>query len=417
MGAHFSDIATQLTPYARESDVGEGGGPVTPSLTSWSAGASWQSSVGRHSPLEVEVTFNQSQELRFGASRIAQSCYVENSVRHLAWVNFNEERLLDLRMRNLRLRVEETWVMPLIEKVRCELADRGLRVRPRFWLSDEWFSPLGIPGVAIPFYLAHPRLMRLERRMMADVEGGTRSDCLKLLRHEVGHAVQSAYSLHRRRKWQRIFGPSTRRYPEYYRPRPASRDFVQHLDGWYAQAHPIEDFAETFAVWLAPRSRWRTRYATWPALEKLEYVDELMEELDGVRPLVNSRQKPGSLGSLSTTLREHYLRQTRQYRGGYSHEYDADLRRVFTDDPWAVGPTAAKFLRRNVREIRRRVAIHIGDQQFALEQVLKQMMGRCRELRLRLRTDATTTQVDFALVLAMHTVQKLHTQRLDLHAM
>ena len=25
-----------------------------------------------------------------------------------------------------------------------------------------------------------------------------------------------------------------------------------HLDPWYAQSHPDEDFAETFAVWLTP---------------------------------------------------------------------------------------------------------------------------------------------------------------------
>ena len=66
---------------------------------------------------------------------------------------------------------------------------------PHAWLSDEWFSPDNTPGIAIPFYLAHPRLMRLERRQILEVEGGTASECLRILRHETGHVVQHAYRL------------------------------------------------------------------------------------------------------------------------------------------------------------------------------------------------------------------------------
>ena len=111
------------------------------------------------------------------------------------------------------------------------------------------------------------------------MEGGNGRDCMRILRHEAGHVVQHAYRLQRRRRWQQLFGPSSTRYPNYYRPNPASSDFVQHLRLWYAQSHPDEDFAETFAVWLRPRSDWRKRYAGWPALRKLEYVDELMAEI------------------------------------------------------------------------------------------------------------------------------------------
>ena len=128
--------------------------------------------------------------------------------------------------------------------------------------------------------------MKLEKKMMLDVEGGTWSECMAILRHEAGHTLQHAYQLQRRRRWQQLFGPSSKRYPRYYRPNPASRHFVQHLRLWYAQSHPDEDFAETFAVWLKPRSNWRTRYAGWPALKKLEYVDELMDEIAGKRPLL-----------------------------------------------------------------------------------------------------------------------------------
>ena len=168
---------------------------------------------------------------------------------------------------------------------------RGIRLRPHAWISSEWFSPADVPGIAIPFYLAHPRLMKLEKKMMLEVEGGTWSECMAILRHEAGHAVQHAYQLQRRRRWQQLFGPSSKHYPRYYRPNPASRRYVQHLRRWYAQSHPDEDFAETFAVWLRPRSNWRTRYAGWPALKKLEYVDELMGEIAGKRPPVTTRER------------------------------------------------------------------------------------------------------------------------------
>ena len=137
---------------------------------------------------------------------------------------------------------------------------RGIRFRPHCWLAQEWFSPDGIPGIAIPFYLAHRRLMSIERRFMREVEGGNRNWLMRILRHEAGHAIDSAYRLRRRSRWRAVFGPASLPYPDTYRPRPGSRRFVQHLGAWYAQAHPTEDFAETFAVWLKPHSPWRREY-------------------------------------------------------------------------------------------------------------------------------------------------------------
>ncbi|MEZ4270347.1 MAG: putative zinc-binding metallopeptidase [Myxococcota bacterium] len=114
------------------------------------------------------------------------------------------------------------------------------------WLGEEWFCPAGIPGFAVPFYLAHPRLMRLERKMMLEAEGSNLSWCMKLLRHETGHAIQNAFRLHQRRLWQRMFGKSSQAYPKSYQPNPSSRSYVLNLYLWYAQSHPDEDFAETF---------------------------------------------------------------------------------------------------------------------------------------------------------------------------
>ena len=136
---------------------------------------------------------------------------------------------------------------------------------------------------------------------------------MKILRHEAGHAIDNAYKLRQRRRRQQIFGPSYMQYPDYYTPKPYSKSFVLHLDSWYAQSHPDEDFAETFAVWLNPDSDWRARYADWPALKKLEYMDALMRELAGKPMLVRTRRRVEPLQSLRKTLRAHYERKRRHY--------------------------------------------------------------------------------------------------------
>jgi hypothetical protein len=328
------------------------------------------------------------------------------------WAVWPVEQLLDVRMCDLGLAIEGSWVEQPIERILEDLELRGLRFRPYFWLSDEFFSPEGVPGVAVPFYLAHPRLTRLERSRMLEVEGGTRQDCLRILRHEVGHAIQHGYQLHRRRRWQQVFGKSTVPYPEFYRPNPASKRFVQNLDAWYAQSHPVEDFAETFAVWLQPRSNWPRRYRGWPALKKLQYVDELMEQIAGAPPRVARRSRPDSVSRLRKTLREHYAEKSRRYAVGFSNGYDRDLRRLFSSAPeHGRRPTAASFLRRNRRQIREQVSRWTGEYQFTLDQVLKEMIGRCRELRLRAAGPERQLRLDFAIVLTVHTMTCLHRGR------
>ena len=223
--------------------------------------------------------------------------------RKFPWASLTDDELLEVRLKDLRVTVEGTWLESCLEALYRELDEHDIRVRPHAWISSEWFSPENTPGIAIPFYLAHPRLMQLEKKMILEVEGGTWSECMRILRHECGHVVTHAYQLYRRRRWQQLFGPSSKRYPRYYRANPASRNHVQNLRLWYAQSHPDEDFAETFAVWLRPRSHWRTRYADWPALKKLEYVDELMEEIAGKRPALTHREKVDPLSTLHPDAR------------------------------------------------------------------------------------------------------------------
>ena len=168
-----------------------------------------------------------------------------------AWTRLTDEELLQLRMCDLRLDLHALAARNATSSgCTSELDDRGIRFRPHVWLSEEWFSPDGVPGIAVPFYLAHPRLMRLARKMTREVEGSNVNWLMRILRHEAGHAIDSAYRLRRRAHWRALFGPASRPYRARYRARPASRHHVQHLGDWYAQSHPTEDFAETFAVWL-----------------------------------------------------------------------------------------------------------------------------------------------------------------------
>ena len=154
------------------------------------------------------------------------------------WESLSDEQLLSLRLCDLKLKIGNTELECAVQRLYGELDMRGIRFRPHCWLAQEWFSPDGIPGIAIPFFLAHRRLMNLERRYMREVEGGNRNWLMRILRHEAGHAIDSAYRLRRRAGWRAVFGPASLPYPETYRPRPGSRRFVQHLGAWYAQAHP-----------------------------------------------------------------------------------------------------------------------------------------------------------------------------------
>ena len=329
--------------------------------------------------------------------------------RRFAWTSWPDERLLQLRLRDLGVTVDGTWLEGCLGAIHDELHHRGLRIRPHAWISDEWFSAESTPGIAIPFYLAHPRLMRLERKMMSDVEGGTVPECMRILRHEAGHVVQHSYQLQRRRRWQQLFGRSSIRYPNYYRPNPASKNYVQHLRLWYAQSHPDEDFAETFAVWLKPRSDWRTRYAGWPALKKLEYVDGLMAEIAEEMPVLTRRLQVDPLSRLSRTLAEHYEKKRALYAMDPPTIYDRDLRRIFSDDSkYRRSPPAATFLRRNRAPIQKMVSKWTREYQPALDAVLNDMIARCRDLDLRAAGPERQLIVDFALLLMARTIDSLY---------
>jgi hypothetical protein len=328
------------------------------------------------------------------------------------WADWPDEKLLDLRLSDLKVTIEGSALEERIAQLYQELDARRITFRPHFWLSDEWFTPDGMTGVAIPFYLAHPRLAKLEEHQMLEVEGGTPHWCMKILRHEAGHAIDNAYRLQRRRNRHKVFGRLSEPYPEYYTPKPYSKSFVLHLDMWYAQSHPAEDFAETFAVWLTPDSEWRSRYADWPALKKLEYVDELMNEIAGREPLNASPTVLDPISKLRKTLRQHYKQKRAHYGLNRPNFYDRDLRRLFAAPSEGAGSmTAARFLSRLRRDVRRRVAAWTGVYQYTIDQVLEDMITRCRQLNLRLATPEDQTRMDFTVLLTVQTMNYLHSGR------
>ncbi len=293
-----------------------------------------------------------------------------------------------MRFCDLRLSIERSAVARAVRRLYGELERRGLSLRPHVWLSEEWFSPDGVPGIAVPFYLAHPRLERLERRMMREAEGGNSRLLLRILRHEAGHALDNAYRLRRRKRWRETFGPASLPYPARYRARAGSRRYVHHLGEWYAQAHPTEDFAETFAVWLAPKSGWRKSYANWPALHKLRAVDELVASVRSNAPPVNSRVRVEPLERNTRTLAQHYRRKlahNRLIRRGLADEL---LQRAFTPERTRRGSIrASSLLRRDARRLVATVARALAVEPYSVAQILRMLIERSERLKLHVRGD------------------------------
>jgi len=324
------------------------------------------------------------------------------------WVEFGDEQLLGVRLADLPIRIEGD-LADRIGQLRGELADKGLNLPIHFYLSDEWFTPDGATSIAIPFYLAHPRLAKLEEAQMFEVEGGEREWCMRILRHEAGHALDNAFKLRLRRQRRETFGLPSTPYPEFYTPKPYSKSFVMHLDAWYAQSHPDEDFAETFAVWLSPNSEWRLRYAGWPALKKLEYMDTLLTGMRGHAPKVDNPAEIDPLPRLGRTLRRHYRTKRRHYGVDYPNFYDRDLRRVFSDAPeFATNITAAQFIARIRRQARRVVSSWTGIYQYTIDQVIEDMIARCRELKLRLAVSEDQARQEFTVLLTVQAMNYLH---------
>lgn len=291
-----------------------------------------------------------------------------------------------MRISDLHLRMKNSAAQPRADRLHTEFQARGLHFFPTVYLSTEWLCPDRVPLIGIPFCLAHPRLFALEKTMMLEVEGGTKKTCMEFLRHEAGHAINYAYKLYHRTRWRELFGPISQAYDvgEYY-PRPYSRQFVEHLPDNYAQAHPDEDFAETFAVWLTPGLDWRRKYRGWKAMKKLEYVDHLMNKIGTLRPAVPGGKKLWPVGRIRTTLQNYYRKKRIEFGDGYPGFYDPELYQIFTTEPGKQRTPAAAFLHRYRRHLTNQIAAIGNFRKYEIGQIIRRMQLRAKEVRIFVR--------------------------------
>ena len=304
------------------------------------------------------------------------------------WASLSDQDLLERRISKLGLRLEGTTLDPLIRQLYDELSAHGLVLHPPCHIGDEWFVPVGIPAIFVPFFPVHERLRALERTMMLEVEGGTAEWFMKLMRHEAAHAYAYAYQLPRKKKWQQTFGRTSREEtPDFYWPRPFSRSYVLNLDDWYAQSHPDEDFAETFAVWLMPGVDWRKRYAGWKALQKLEYVDELMRSLAGKPPVHAPGYRAAEYECLNLKLKTYYARKRKLYEDTYPDFYDTDLRELFAASAGPGRIKASSYLRLRRRRLMNSVCQWTNEKKFRVNKLLARLIERCDQLDLHVLND------------------------------
>ncbi|MFH1505057.1 MAG: hypothetical protein ABIH08_06715 [Candidatus Omnitrophota bacterium] len=334
-------------------------------------------------------------------------------MRALDLSKISEEELLSLRICDLPLDIENSWLANCLKELYQELEAKEVQFKPPCYLADEWLTPDKEPVVGVPFFLAHPALIKLERKMMLDVEGGTHSWCMKLLRHETGHALNYAYKLYRRKKWQKTFGQFSKEYNDTYRWRPYSRSFVRHLEDYYAQYHPDEDFAETFAVWLTPGLNWQEQYKGWKALAKLNYVNELMSEVKDKEPRIQKGTKYWQASSTRATLKNFYKKKRHFYAEDFPDFHDANLKRIFiskdTDTQKDKVLWAGNIIRKHKRNILNNTAKWTGEKKYIINNLLNTIIQRSKQLHLKAQEPESLAAQEVSIYVTALVMNYLHT--------
>ncbi len=312
----------------------------------------------------------------------------------------SDEDILKLRFKNLPLSIENTDVEKCVDQLYSELDQKGLNFRPQIFLGDEWFSPEGMNAISIPFYLANTRLKNLEKTLMLEVEGGTHEWFMKLLRHEAGHCFDHCYKFSKRKKWSQVFGsPDIEYNPETYRPQPYSKSYVKHLDRWYAQAHPDEDFAETFAVWLNTNIDWKKEYAGWPAaLKKLNYIETIAKESTKLKNTSEKGRTPSNIKNLTSTLEKYYHKRKRENADEYPDFYDSDLKFIFDGEKNLTKreASASRFMNKHRKSIVSTVAWATNERKYTIDSLVRRLALRCQILELKIGKSETQTTMDVA---------------------
>jgi hypothetical protein len=304
-----------------------------------------------------------------------------------------ETRLMEMNkpLSELNLRIEGTVLEKLIKRLYTELDRKGITYKPKVYLTDTWGCPNKVPIIGIPFYYANPTLSRIEDEMQGNLED--EHELMMTLRHEAGHAVNYAYRLYQSQEWQDTFGRFTEPYRDYFHPNPQSKDFVKHLyqqvgnyaGRIYAQKHPDEDFAETFAVWLTPRSSWREKYKNWSALKKLKFVDCLMKKIGPRKPSVTNGGLIRPIESLNFTPLEYYNKSEERYREKAQGYVDDVLREIFsTNGKGENRVSAGGFIEKNRTHLVDMISHWTGEGASSVEPLIDKLIARAKELDLNL---------------------------------
>ena len=325
-----------------------------------------------------------------------------------------EEQLLDLRICDLPLQIKGTWLEERVAQLHAELKAKGILFEPPSYLADEWLTPENEPVIGIPFYLAHPRLIALEKKFMLEAEGETSEWCMRLLRHEAGHALSYAFGLNRKRSWQKVFGHSSQAYEDSYRFRPYSKSYVRHLENYYAQYHPDEDFVETFAVWLTPGLDWRQQYAGWKALDKLLFVDKLMQSIAGQLPLKRKGAQLWKAAKIRSSLRRYYQKRREAEAENYPDFHDPNLKRMFIEGNPKNDTrlSVAKLLQSHRKPLLSNVCEWTGEGRYMVNEVIKAIHQRCKALHLVTEDTEPVAILQLSTYLTTLLMNYQHTNRL-----
>ncbi|MCA9395762.1 MAG: putative zinc-binding metallopeptidase [Candidatus Omnitrophica bacterium] len=321
--------------------------------------------------------------------------------------------LLHKKISSFNLSLKSSALEPMIQKLYRELNAKGLTFRPKCFVADEWFCPVNIPAIGIPFYLLNTELSDIEDEWFGEVEGGTKEWFMKLIRHEAGHCYSYAYKLYRKKRWQNNFGIASADYPDTYQIKPYSKSFVRHLDNHYAQSHPDEDFAETFAVWLTPGSKWKTAYRGWPAYRKLQYIDELMKSITYTKPVHNPEFDADDYSGLDIKLIS-YLRKKRLM---YAHQlpgyYDKELKKIFTPlERHRRAVKASLFIKKHRRRILASTAEWTRQSKKTISALLNNISARCDTLNLSASEDDFDTNTRLSAFITSQVMHYAYTGKL-----
>ena len=288
--------------------------------------------------------------------------------------------VLGKRIRELGLRLEDSPVEPYVRQLYRELERRGLhKFRPVCYLTDEWGCPDQQPVLGVPFYLADPKLGKLEREV-DDLEDSR--EIMMYMRHEAGHVFNYAYRLYTTPDWRLVFGPFNRPYREQYRPVPFSKSFVRHIEGWYAQKHPDEDFAETFAVWLTPGSAWRRRYRGWPVMKKLRYVDRIAKSVGNVEPVVKTGEVDITVDDMRLTVEEFYRRAEKERQASTNLAMDAHLSGIFLTRRRGEVRPAATIVAKYKRDLIDKITYWTGVRRPVVRGLVESIIRNCERSKL-----------------------------------